>query len=132
MTKRRISDTRPFTFQADFSSPAGEDPRDNKRAEDTASELAALGAKLQADAISKVRDPLDGLAAERLDHAIARLGDALDAFSTLADRLDDLARQQYVPGNLAAPARSAAKAISDGQGDLFALCQSLRAQSSGA
>lgn len=131
MTKRRLKTYKPFAFQADFSSPDVDPPR--REAADaarlSAAELAALGAKLQAEAISAARDPLDGLAAERLDHAIARLGDALDAFTELADTLDGLASKSLVPGEIAAPARRAAQAVKDGQGELFAVCQSLRVQS---
>ena len=130
MTRRRVSSYRPFTFQADFSPPVAE-PKG--KAEDSArlsaAEFATLGAKLQAEAISKARDPLDALAAERLDHAIARLGDALEAFSELADTLDTIAHETGAAQGLARPARRAAQAIRDGQGDLFAVCQSLRAQS---
>jgi len=128
MTERRVKAVQPFAFQADFSAPKAEPRPEPDAGRLSAAELAQLGARLQADAISNAQDPLDALAAERLDHAIARLGDALTAFSDLADQLDRLAHQSVVPGELAGTARRAAMAIHDGQGDLFAVCQSMRGQ----
>lgn len=139
MRRRQISHFRAFAFQADFSSPAGAAPSappadqrpeaDDERVSLPIMEIAALGAQLQAQAAEVARAPVEAALAERLEQAASKLAAATDQLSELAIALDLAARMSQVPPALAPLAERAAKTLADGQGDLFAACQSLAAKS---
>lgn len=124
MSTRRIETLKPFAFQADFGAqPTPQAPRPDT-VDVPIADLAAMGAQLQAEARDAARAPLDAAAAERLEAAIARLSGALDVLSELTQQLHGLGEAGALPDGAAHLARLAAQRICDGQGDLFAACQS--------
>jgi len=134
MSRREVTQFSAFEFRADFAAPAPE-PASRQRPEETAPEeecvsipvmeLAALGAQLQAEASEAARRSQDDALAERLEAAAARLDEALHLLAELAASLDLAARMGQVPAALVDPAEKAARALCDGQGDLFAACKQL-------
>ena len=134
MSRREVSQFRAFEFRADFAIPAPE-PASSEPPEETAPEadcvsipvmeLAALGAQLQAEAGEAARRSQDEALAERLEAAAGRLNEALRLMADLAASLDLAARMGQVPAAMVTPAENAARALCDGQGDLFAACKQL-------
>lgn len=123
--RRKIEDFRPYDFQADFSAPKPAPEPDTVTL--PATELAALGAQLRGEAAAEARALIDAEALAGLETAIERLSGALADLSALAERLDALGRAGALPEDVARLADMAARRIADGQGDLFATCQSLAA-----
>lgn len=121
--RRKVEDFRPFAFEADFSAP--ERAPEAETVTLPAAELAALGAQLKSEAVAEARAALDADALERLECAVQRLASALEDMSALAERLDTLGRAGALPADVARLAEMAARRIADGQGELFAACQSL-------
>lgn len=131
MSTRRIETFKPFAFQSDFGvQPTPPEPRPDS-VEVPIAELAAMGAQLQADAMEAARAPLDAAAAERLEAAITRLTGALETLSQLSEQLHALGEAGALPPGVAHLATLAAQRICDGQGDLFAACQSLATKTDG-
>ena len=134
MSRREVSQFRAFEFRADFAIPAPE-PASSQPPEETAPEadcvsipvmeLAALGAQIQAEAGEAARRSQDEALAERLEAAAGRLNEALRLMADLAASLDLAARMGQVPAAMVTPAENAARALCDGQGDLFAACKQL-------
>jgi hypothetical protein len=124
MSRRRIEALKPFDFRADFIAGHEEDTSGNavRLAPD---ELAGLGAQLYADGAAKAQARLDAQAAARLDDALSRMESAVQAMRELSDALDRLGRQGALPAGLATLGERAAQTLADGQGDLFAFCESL-------
>ncbi len=131
MSRRRVEKLKPFNFSADFAAgPLQAAHRDGGETVEIApKELAALGAKLYADAASNAQTRLDAGAARRLEYAIARLDTAVGALHELTDALDRLGQAGVLPGHLAALSDRAARSLVDGQGDLFAVRSELVAAS---
>lgn len=139
MTRRPISQFKAFAFQSDFSSPDGGSetlaPRpeladaDDERVSLPIMEIAALGAQLQAQAAEVARAPVEAALLERLEKSATKLTEAMEHLTELAIALDLAARMGQVPPALAPVAERAAKSLADGQGDLFAACQSLAVKS---
>lgn len=121
--RRKVEDFRPFTFEADFTPPAKTPPVETVTL--PAADLAALGAQFKGEAMAEARAGLDADTVARLESAIERLAGALTDLSTLAERLDRLGHEGHLPEDVARLAEMAARRVSDGQGDLFAACQSL-------
>ena len=133
MSRRRVEKLKPFAFSADFS--AG--PADSLRGpggdtvEIAPQELAALGARLYADAAANAQQRLDAEAGRRLEDAVARMEAAVAALHELTGALDRLGRAGELPANLSALSEQAARALIDGQGDLFAARECLLADGAG-
>ncbi|MEM9738827.1 MAG: hypothetical protein AAF829_03095 [Pseudomonadota bacterium] len=133
MSRRQINQFSAFEFQADFSAPKtvsqSTNPPTPTEADETVTlpvmEIAALGAKLQADAAEAARGPVDAALVERLEQATDQLSAALAHLTELSVALDLAARMGQIPPSLAPIADQAAKSLADGQGDLFAACKAL-------
>jgi len=119
MSRRKISGLKPFPFEADFS-PGRSDP-DAQTAEISLRDLARLGAELRAEGANGAQARLDADAVARLETAATRLENALGDLALLAERLELLAEDGWLPGDLAQSVRMATMRVSDGQGDLFAI-----------
>lgn len=127
MSRRRVEKLKPFGFRADFAAgPVQAAPEtDAETVEIAPEDLAALGARLYADAARDAQGRLDADAARRLDDAIARMDQAVGALHELTNALDRLGQGGVLPGHLAALSDRAARSLIDGQGDLFAVKEGL-------
>ncbi len=127
MSRRRIETLRSFDFSADFQPPQAQpsEPKVSLRP----AELAELGARLQAEGAAQAQSRLDTETAARLEATAQRLEHALQDLSALTRQLDRLGREGHLPPKLAQLAALAAQRILDGQGDLFASCQSFSPKS---
>ncbi|MCI4644025.1 MAG: hypothetical protein MRY64_04505 [Hyphomonadaceae bacterium] len=129
MTRRRVESFKPFAFQADFApQPVGDlAPCDESELPASLSQMAALGAQLQAEAMASARATLDAAVIEKLEAAIVQISAAAGELNRLAEHLDAAGQAGLIGPGAAALAERAAKHICDGQGDLFATCKALRA-----
>lgn len=129
MSRRTVTEFRPFSFEADFAPPRNNAPeKDAGLVSMPLAELAALGAQLRAEADAAARAPLDAAAVRQLEAAMGRLERAMDRMGQLADQLERACILNGLPLEIRELARAAARDLHDGQGDLFAACQSLGGQ----
>lgn len=131
MSRRAVSQFRPFSFEADFTAPKAEEPQAGLISMPLA-DLAALGAQLRAEADAAARAPLDAAAVKQLGDAMDRLETALFSMGQLADHLERACLSHGLPMDIRDMARRAAQDLQDGQGDLFAACQSLGRHTDGS
>lgn len=124
MSRRRLDKLKPFDFRSDFEAAAGDDSRDD-RVSLAPQELAALGARLYQEGAGDAQERLDAQARTRLDEAMERMNASLESLRELTEALDRLGREGALPREISALAERAAQILTDGQGDLFAVRDSL-------